>query len=75
MCGRHGRIIDNDECTYTPDMLKLWQKIADKKAHIHHEKGQEVQLSARPPRPRHFSLLLEMTDGKINGNCSAFNPD
>jgi hypothetical protein len=57
MCYTHGKIIDTDECTYTPQMLKHWRSIAEKKAHIRQKTGAEVDL-AKTQNPDVFLLDL-----------------
>ncbi|MBN8290567.1 hypothetical protein JI664_01185 [Rhodobacter sp. NTK016B] len=42
MCYRHGKIIDADECTYTPDLLKDWRRLAERKAELRHKLGREL---------------------------------
>ena len=34
MCYTHGKLIDADEATYTPEMLKYWRKLAERKAQL-----------------------------------------
>ncbi|WP_151717988.1 hypothetical protein [Gemmobacter serpentinus] len=34
MCYSHGKLIDSDECTYTPETLLDWRRIAERKASL-----------------------------------------
>lgn len=34
MCATHGRLIDTDECTYTPQTLMDWRRIAERKTSL-----------------------------------------
>lgn len=42
MCYRHGKLIDADECTYTPQLLKEWRRLAERRAELRHALGREL---------------------------------
>lgn len=42
MCYRHGKLIDADDCTYTPDILKDWRRLAERRAELRHVLGREL---------------------------------
>lgn len=42
MCYRHGKIIDTDECSYTPQLLADWRRLAERRAGLRHELGREL---------------------------------
>lgn len=42
MCYRHGKLIDADECTYTPDLLKDWRRQAERRAELRHALGRDL---------------------------------
>ena len=44
MCYQHGKIIDTDECTYSPFLLEQWRGLAEVKARIRHEHGADVEI-------------------------------
>lgn len=43
-CATHGRLIDTDETTYTAELLRYWRQVAEYKAHLQQEHGQNIQL-------------------------------
>lgn len=42
MCYRHGKLIDADECTYTPDLLQGWRRLAERRAELRHALGRDL---------------------------------
>ena len=42
MCYRHGKLIDADECTYTPHILKEWRRLAERRAELRNALGREL---------------------------------
>ncbi|WFU59479.1 hypothetical protein QA639_19035 [Bradyrhizobium pachyrhizi] len=42
MCYRHGKLIDTDECSYTPQLLSDWRRLAEHRARLRHELGREL---------------------------------
>ena len=44
MCYRHGKLIDADECTYTPNLLQEWRRQAERRAALRHALGRELTL-------------------------------
>jgi hypothetical protein len=44
MCYTHGKQIDADEVTFSIAMLKIWRDLAESKAKLRHELGQETTL-------------------------------
>lgn len=55
MCYTDGKLIDADECTYTPEMLRHWRRIAENKARIRQQFGSSVRLS--PQQSEGMQLL------------------
>jgi len=45
MCATHGKLIDSDECIYTPEQLTHWRKIAEAKARLRQQYGANVDTS------------------------------
>src|SRR4051812_7840182 len=39
MCYEHGKLIDTDEATYSPDLLNYWRKLAESKAQLRQALG------------------------------------
>ncbi|OEO27916.1 hypothetical protein VW23_007195 [Devosia insulae DS-56] len=65
MCNVHGTLIDRDEATYTPQLLRFWRQLAEWRADLRHKLGiDKVNLPAvedgkdLPP----FSVVLNMPD-------------
>ncbi|MBP2566814.1 hypothetical protein J2766_003411 [Agrobacterium tumefaciens] len=44
MCFKHGKIIDTDEATYTPETLKWWKNIAEWRADFRHKFGEDIKI-------------------------------
>jgi len=44
MCRNHGKQIDDDECTYTPELLKAWRRLAERKAELRQQLGLNVNF-------------------------------
>lgn len=44
MCRDHGKLIDDDECTYTPQLLKDWRRLAERKAELRQRYGFDADL-------------------------------
>ncbi|MBY5971879.1 hypothetical protein KUV28_05960 [Ferrimonas balearica] len=42
MCYRHGKLIDADDCTYTPELLKEWRRLAERCSELRHALGREL---------------------------------
>ncbi|MBN9889729.1 hypothetical protein [Salipiger abyssi] len=42
MCYRHGKLIDADDCTYTPELLKQWRRMAERRSELRHALGREL---------------------------------
>jgi hypothetical protein len=42
MCYRHGKLIDADEFTYTPQLLREWRRLAERSAELRHALGREL---------------------------------
>ncbi|MGL3207842.1 hypothetical protein [Bradyrhizobium sp. BR 1433] len=42
MCYRHRKLIDTDECSYTPQLLGDWRRLAEYRARLRHELGREL---------------------------------
>lgn len=51
MCYKHGKLIDTDESTYTPELLKDWRRLAKKRASIRHAMGREPKLDEVAQEP------------------------
>src|SRR5262249_1633785 len=73
MCYTHGKLIDADEATYTPETLKYWRKLAERKAQIRQQLGEDIDF--RDTLGRELPLLqlnaeISGTDNinKIIGN-------
>lgn len=70
MCYTHGKLIDTDECTYSPELLKDWRDLAERRAHLRLEFSGAVDLSrvASLPLARAKMDLLEPDTGhRIEG--------
>lgn len=48
MCRTHGKLIDDDECTYSPDLLKHWRHLAERKAELRQQYGIDVDFLTLP---------------------------
>ena len=42
MCYNHGKLIDTDECRYTPELLLDWRRLAERKANLRQTLGREI---------------------------------
>lgn len=45
MCYKHGKLLDTDECSYAPDLLLDWRRLAERRAELRHKLGREVTPS------------------------------
>ncbi|QIG70391.1 hypothetical protein EVB88_007 [Rhizobium phage RHph_N28_2] len=45
-CYTHGKLIDTDEATYTPELLAFWRHLAEWRAKIRQRHGLDVQIPA-----------------------------
>lgn len=43
LCYTHGKLIDGDECTYKPGLLKDWRVIAERKAQLRQRYGEGIE--------------------------------
>ncbi|ELK4796919.1 TPA: hypothetical protein N0H42_005986 [Pseudomonas aeruginosa] len=60
MCYTHGKLIDTDESTYTPDELKTWRTVAERRAQIWQQLGRNFEL-----HPRSF-IEIPLPQSKID---------
>lgn len=44
MCFTHGKLIDTDEATYTPELLLFWRHLAEWRADLRQRRGADVQI-------------------------------
>jgi hypothetical protein len=42
MCYRHGKLIDTDECSFTPQLLMDWRRLQEHRSRLRHELGREL---------------------------------
>lgn len=71
MCGSHGRLIDSDECTYTPDNLKDWRRIAERRASLMQALGAEG-LRIHLKEEALASINMHTTDFDITNKAQQF---
>jgi hypothetical protein len=80
MCGSHGKIIDDDESTYTVALLRQWKHLSERKAHLAQILGQpKVDLSTDDEQsnalaPVHFEIsvsrdLIDRVDEILSTAC------
>lgn len=66
MCATHGRLIDNDENTYTAEMLRTWRKLAELSAQIRQATGKDPILGfgalSRVPIPNETKKFEKLTN-------------
>lgn len=79
MCYRHGKLIDADECTYAPELLKDWRNFAVRRAELRHAMGREPTAAdlAREPLARldvdlqGFDFIAKIADALELSNVAA----
>ncbi|SMP36408.1 hypothetical protein [Shimia sagamensis] len=74
MCYRHGKLIDTDECAYTPELLTDWRRLAERRAALRHELGREplsVDLSVEPMPTAEIELSSPEFVGQISETLEA----
>lgn len=68
MCYKHGKLIDGDECTFTPELLSNWRRIAERQAELRHSLGRNltsIDMIAEPLAPYFIEIDAPAFVGEI----------